>query len=64
MYREVWLIWRKLGSPDVNGNWVAPVSFVESLGLPARMLAVFDELDEIVAKMQKQTSAKKKKGKK
>ena len=57
-YKGDWLLWRALGKFDGNGNWTAPLSFMEALELPKAMLDTFLELDSIFAKMQRQRAKK------
>lgn len=58
-YKGSWLLWRALGNYDANGNWGAPLSFVEADQLPKDKIDFFLQMDDIVKKKQAQLTKKK-----
>jgi len=56
-HRDNWILWRSLGH-EVEGQWVAPVSFKEAQEMPKKMLDTFLTLDNYFGKMSKQWAKK------
>lgn len=51
-YRGDWKLWRALGSRDTEGNWHAPISYLEAQKLPKAMLDIFFILDDYFERMR------------
>jgi hypothetical protein len=52
-FKGKWLRYRRVGSFDANGNFRAPISFLEAEQLPKIMIDTFRELDFLYAIAQR-----------
>jgi hypothetical protein len=52
-FKGKWLRYRRSGSFDANGNFIAAISFLEAENLPKIMIDTFRELDFLYAIAQR-----------
>lgn len=59
-YKGKWLLYRSMGCYDGNGNFTPPLSFLEASQLPKEEIDFFLDMDDILARKQRQLDKKKK----